>query len=534
MSSKEIALFKQFFLTGISTLLMANSALAAHYHDDVEAYPPWKKGEGLGNIQLELKSTNLEANRHLINGMKLMYCYEFPESVWSFRKSQELDPKQALAYIGEVLANYMLIWKTSDIQQGEAALKRLKDNIPDSDLTSKEKMYINAVRELLNPEASRLQAYERGSNVWNFSQKMQKMAKTYPNDIEVKLLNAYGILGTRRDVLDYQINQQAIVILKEVLAVNPNHPGAMHFLLHASENTEQFIFARKTAQRMPKVLFGTIHMLHMPTHIYYPEGNWKKVISLNQYAWEQSKQRVTDLKLSEDNLEYHGFMWLIYALLQQGDSERAYEKLQEYLKLFNKKPGHTRANYLLYSRANFLGSLPINNRYMKSVLAIKLPNHTVKTSAGYANAFGDLYTYWRMNNQSDFFASVKRFKALNFVKMGKIDITYLDAIKVMKMQVKGLSALVKGNKEQGVKYLKMATRIEDKAHLDHGVPLLAVPAHELLAEVYLQMNQPGLAKLHYRLSLHTQTNRLPSVVGLKKAQNQIQQYIKASSGFRLF
>ena len=62
--------------------------------------------------------------------------------------------------------------------------------------------------------------------------------------------------------------------LERVLARNPDHPGAIHYYIHAVEASDRPGRAEPYADRLRGALPGAGHLVHMPSHIYYRVGRY--------------------------------------------------------------------------------------------------------------------------------------------------------------------------------------------------------------------------------------------------------------------
>jgi hypothetical protein len=56
---------------------------------------------------------------------------------------------------------------------------------------------------------------------------------------------------------------------------DPNHPGAIHYYLHAVEASTTPERAEPYAERLGGSIPGAGHLVHMPAHIYYRLGRYK-------------------------------------------------------------------------------------------------------------------------------------------------------------------------------------------------------------------------------------------------------------------
>ncbi len=295
----------------LTLVLTAPLSLATYYHDDVVPFPPWHDGRHLGQMNMSVTTHSNKANEHFQTAVKLLHTYAFPEALWSLREAQHLDPGFAMTYWGEIIAGNKLIWNSIDPELVESAIQRMDQNVNFGQLSPLENGYIEAARQLASPNPKRLKPWEQHSPTWRFRQAMAELYREYPDDPEVKTFYGYSILGTRRGVRDFATNHEALTLFREVLKENPEHPGALHYLLHSAENPVQSYLAKSAAATFADIAADSIHALHMPSHYYITLGDWPKIITINQKAMADSLKRAQELNLSDSTLEYHGYSWII-------------------------------------------------------------------------------------------------------------------------------------------------------------------------------------------------------------------------------
>ena len=63
---------------------------------------------------------------------------------------------------------------------------------------------------------------------------------------------------------------------------NPDHPGAIHFYIHAVEASNRPERAEPYADRLARMDLGAGHLVHMPSHIYYRVGRYKDSLAVNK------------------------------------------------------------------------------------------------------------------------------------------------------------------------------------------------------------------------------------------------------------
>ena len=87
-----------------------------------------------------------------------------------------------------------------------------------------------------------------------------------------------------RDGLPYDETREIQASLEQVLAKNPNHPGALHLWIHLWEATDTPERAEAEADRLLPLMPGAGHIVHMPAHIYQRVGRHADVVKSNQLA----------------------------------------------------------------------------------------------------------------------------------------------------------------------------------------------------------------------------------------------------------
>ena len=124
--------------------------------------------------------------------------------------------------------------------------------------------------------------------------------------------------------------------LERVLARNPNHPGAIHFYIHAVEASDRPKRAEPYADRLRGAIPGAGHLVHMPSHIYYRVGRYLDALSDNKTAVKVDEKYLADTNapMGVYRLGYypHNVHFVMASAQMAGDSQTviaAAEKLRE-------------------------------------------------------------------------------------------------------------------------------------------------------------------------------------------------------------
>ena len=99
----------------------------------------------------------------------------------------------------------------------------------------------------------------------------------------------------------------------EVVTELPDHPGVIHYLLHAYDNTPYASRGLTAALRLPKVAPSSPHALQFPAHIFNRMGLWRESIATNQAG-----AAVDDLFFKP-----HAMDFLVHSYLQTGQAVAA-------------------------------------------------------------------------------------------------------------------------------------------------------------------------------------------------------------------
>jgi len=93
-------------------------------------------------------------------------------------------------------------------------------------------------------------------------------------------------------------------IVQEIIDENPQHPGALHYLIHSYDDPDHATLALDAANRYSKVAPDAEHALHMPSHIFVALGMWDEVIKSNIASYDASVARMKEKSLDNDARGY--------------------------------------------------------------------------------------------------------------------------------------------------------------------------------------------------------------------------------------
>ena len=231
---------------------------------------------GIGEAHLPITTKNPEVQMWFDRGVALLHSFWYFEAERAFRWCNKLEPENAMVYWG--LARSAMNADRSQEFLREAV--RRKDAV-----TERERWYIEALAAggLPDPYQDRPGDGARGNR--ESKAILEKLVVRYPDDMEARVFLALDTMGGDR--------YGAELIIREVLAKLPDHPGAHHYRIHNWDYNEPEQ-ALVSARRYGGIVPGIGHALHMPGHIYSIVGMWNEAAISMDAATRAEKQYMKD------------------------------------------------------------------------------------------------------------------------------------------------------------------------------------------------------------------------------------------------
>jgi tetratricopeptide (TPR) repeat protein len=285
--------------------------------------------ENLGSLQHPITTKEPLAQRYFDQGMRLVFAFNHEEAIRSFEQAARLDPDAAMAYWGIALALGPNINAPMEREQKPRAYEAIqKARAHASRVTPRERDYIDAltVRYSLSSDTDRT-ALDR-----IYADAMRALSRRHPDDPDAATLFAESLMDLRP--WDYWTNEgrpqpgtpEIVEVLEAVLMRHPNHPGACHYYIHAVEASRRPERALPCAQRLPSLMPGAGHLVHMPAHIYIRVGMYEEAVERNIHAVAADRHYLEGRTLSGGypvGYYPHNIHFLGMALTMQGRSEEA-------------------------------------------------------------------------------------------------------------------------------------------------------------------------------------------------------------------
>jgi tetratricopeptide (TPR) repeat protein len=475
------------------------------------AAPSFAQLENVGNLSFPT-SGSPEAQRHFLRGAAILHSFGWKQAIAEFKRAQTAQPDFAMAYWGESLAYNHPLMAIGDDKNPRAVLARLG---PDraSRLakapTAREKGFLEAVEELWaeGPDwRARRVAYMHA---------MERLHKQFPTDDEVTTFYALSLLSGARALNDesFRYEMKAGALALDVFRRNPNHPGAVHYVIHAFDDPIHAPLALEAAHVYAKIVPAVSHAIHMPTHIFIQHGMWNEVAHQNVRAFQVARDLFEPGDTPGDMA--HSGDWGQYGFLQLGDFEGARERIRlfEELAATTKNPRLT--GVIALTKARYIIE---TEEWKVEALDDSAPDANVFANGVSADRTSDLATAEKMRAILEKKAPEPAGGGAH-ADHGPAPATPManpDAGKSTRIMQKELAALIaeaQGRRDDAIRLLQESAQIEESMRPPNGAADPIKPAHELLGEVLLRAGKPADAAKAFETSLLRMPNRARSLHG---------------------
>jgi tetratricopeptide (TPR) repeat protein len=271
----------------------------------------------LGRIEFPVTAP-ATAREHFLRGMLAMHSFWYDEALDQFQAATKAAPAFAMGYWGAALTYYHPVWSQENLVASRAIMAKLP---ADAVLTDRERAFIDASRGLFG-DGDREMRWQR------YAAALGALHAQYPHDDEAATLYSAALLGAAKRGDGFRLFAEAAAASLEVLAHNPDHPGAAHYVIHAFDDPEHAILALPAARRYAQIAPEAFHALHMPSHIFVQLGMWPEAQASNEAAWAASVAAAMKKQLGNDYYDFHSLQWWMSISFERGQRKRAEAVLQ--------------------------------------------------------------------------------------------------------------------------------------------------------------------------------------------------------------
>jgi len=465
---------------------------------------------GIGSTHFAITTKVPEVQEWFDQGNTLLHSFWFEEAERSFRWCIKLDPDCAMAYWG--LARCGMNWFASRGRVADPELKRYRDFLKEAvrrkgSVSERERLYIEAWVEAFDPDTAKPNEV--------LARELQQISLKFPDDVEAKVL--YALFSIRPDAA-----LGTEMVLREVLAKEPDHPGAHHYRIHNWDGvaTEQGL---PSCARYGPVAPNIGHANHMPGHNYTKLGMWHEAaISMDSATRVELRYMNERLALPFETWNFaHNRDYLCYIQEQLGMEQAAREGARSMIAA----PRNPQADDKEGDRTFEFGLRALVRGLVKferwdTILAKgSIPWRDTPEDQS-TKAWVETLAYAGSGKPVDARARFAEFKA----SLAELEKKEPDAKKHAKPEqdiAEGLVCAAEGNVLDATRLLGAAADVERHAReareYTNDPPDRAWPVYRLLGDVYAENGEPRLALEAYEQALKVERNDAFSLSGLARA-----------------
>lgn len=482
----------------------------------------------LGKISFEVKGSE-EAMPHFMRGVAALHNFWYPEALEAFQKAREVDSTFAMAYWGEAMSHNRTFWQNQD---KAAALEVLNQLAPTSEerlalaSSEKEKMYLQSLDILYSKEGDKL-ARDRA-----YMQFMKQFYEKYPEDHEVASFYALSLLGVLRNNQGGEKERmQAAAVVQKILAKNDQHPGAVHYLIHALDDPLHAPMALDAAYTYARIAPESNHALHMPSHIFVQLGLWDEVINSNIDAFAASQKWVERKGLTIADWDYHSLAWMSYGYEQSGQFEKSKQNLQKIKDAMAEVESGAADYYMPLMQANYI----VNSENWQVLPAPEMEDRGgrglyVRCSQMLASGLSAVHLKeWQAAHEA-----LQQMAKVKQLLQEKGDAYHVKLCEINEKALNGYLQFAQGNTAASQKLFEEGMALEESMNPPTGPPDVVKPIHELYGEVLLQMGEAHQAMESFSIALERTPKRSASVLGMARAAEMMNDRATAYQYYQQF
>jgi tetratricopeptide (TPR) repeat protein len=358
---------------------------------------------------------------------------------------------------------------------------------------------------------------------------MEQLAQKYPDDPEAPIFYALALNETALPSdKTYAKQLKAGAILEKIAATRPDHPGVLHYLIHAYDYPPLAQRALDAANKYADIAPAAQHAQHMPAHTYSMLGLWPQSVASNAKSRARAQEQAARLWPGATHPgEPHHLDFAEYALLQMGQEQTA-------RRLRDESNAITKLGFEFLPSYTGLAAVPARfalERQAWNEAAVLEPRNSRFPQAEAITYFARAIGSARGGDLAAAQQGVDKLKELRAM-LDKANQSYwAEQVEIQMLAASAWIAQAKGQNEEALKFMRAAANLEDNSEKHIAMENRLYPMREQLGDLLLEQQQPGQALGEYETSLRSTPNRLRGLYGAAKAARAAGQSEKAATYF---
>jgi tetratricopeptide (TPR) repeat protein len=461
--------------------------------------------ERLGTVSFSVSCASSSAKPQFTRGIALLHDFWYQEARQQFEEIAKADPNCAMAHWGVAMSLFHQIWDRPDDATVAHGWREMQAAQAHPAKTAREREYVAALSGFYQPDQRNYQ-----SRIEGYAAAMAKLYQKYPGDTDAGAFYALSLLAAQRpNEASVTLNQKAMAVLSPLFVKYPDHPGVVHYIIHACDTPSLAPDGLAAAKHYGEIAASAPHAVHMPGHIFARLGMWREDIDSNvgsvaaSHAAEARKQSGAMDQLHSDD-------FLLYAYLQSGQDAKAKAVLHDSaaaiarFESMSDMGEHYMVGMFPYYRTKLPIFFDLEMRDWKAAAAIE-------TIAG-APPETQTLTFWARTVATGHLHQPRQARdnlvaydaLIEKIKQGR-HAYFADSTgaRITRGEMLAWIAFAEGNPADAVKQMQESADLQDKV----GQGEVDIPSREMLADILLELKRPQEALVEYKKALILSPNR---------------------------
>ena len=491
-----------------STLLLA---VIAWLPGAARAAPPV---EQLGKVSFAV-SCAAPVHAPFNRGVALLHDFWYDEAQPQFERIAQSDPQCAMAHWGVALSLFHQIWDRPDERTMARAWHEMQAAQAHPAKTAREREYVAALSRFFEPGPRNYQA-----RIEEYAAALGTLYSHYPHDVDAGAFYALSLLAAEApDDTSLQLNRKALAVLNPLFADNPDHPGLVHYIIHACDTPSLASEGLAAAKHYGEIAASAPHAVHMPGHIFSRLGMWPADIEANRASVAASK--VAEARGQSGAMDqFHSDDFLLYAYLQSGQDAAAKATIadaaavMEHFAAMSAMADHYMVGMFPYYRIKMPVIFDLEMRDWQAAAALApvagAPAETqTLTYWGRAIAAGHLRQAQQARSDLAEYDSL-----IDKVRNGsRAYLAESTGARIRRGEMLAWTEFAEGNAPEALRHMGETADLQDKV----GQGEVDIPAHEMLGDILLELGRPQEALAEYRRALELSPNRFNGLYNAGRA-----------------
>jgi tetratricopeptide (TPR) repeat protein len=461
-------------------------------------------GERLGSVSFEITCAP-SVQPQFSRGVALLHDFWYQEAQRQFEDIAKTDPKCAVAHWGEAMSLLHQIWDRpgqATLAQGWREIQAAQAHPAKS---AREREYVAALSSFYQPDKRGYQPH-----IEAYAGAMATLYEHYPRDVDAGAFYALSLLAAQApDDASLTANRKAMTVLSPLFLKYPDHPGVVHYIIHACDTPALAPDGLAAARHYGEIAASAPHAVHMPGHIFARLGLWQADIDSNvdsvvaSHAAEARKQ-------SGAMDQFHSDDFLVYAYLQSGQEAKAKAVLADssaaivHFETMPDMGDHYMTGMFPYYRTKLPIFYDLEMRDWKAAAALSPiagapPQSQTLTYWARTIAAGHLHQAQQAKDSlAEYDALIEEIKKGKNAYAGEST-----GARIARGEMLAWVAYAEGNGDDALKNMRESADLQDKV----GQGEVDIPAREMLADMLLELKRPQEALTEYQRALTLSPNR---------------------------